>query len=402
MIAYSKNLLDNLLIRRKSGEWFARGLITTTQMAAVLKNYPATWYNPNFFIRIGLFLFTWIIIGAALGFYSLFTYEILRVVTSGSMVSYGTFTCLLFGSLSFFFLEKFIKEKNWYGNGMDDALLYSGLVSVFTMILLLLDDNLNDSDLVLLVFILFLPVLVLASLRYLDRVVTLAAVICFYCVVFQLIMKVGTVAKFIMPFVLMIISVGTYVLSIRFLTRAKLRHYAGCLKVIKAASLIVFYVAGNYFVIRESSVEFFGLNLTDGEDIPMSLLFYAFTALVPLIYLFFGLKKKDKLMVWVALVLITISVLTFKYYFSLGHPEITLTTAGLVMIALAYGSIRYLARDRYGITFKDDPNEDDFLKTNAEALIIAQSFGTNEVQSNDAGVEFGGGEFGGGGSGNKF
>ena len=118
-------------------------------------------------------------------------------------------------------------------------------------------------------------------------------------------------------------------------------------------------------------------------------------------YLFFGLRAKDKLLVWVALLLIAISALTFKYYFSLGHPEVSLTIAGLVMMALAYVSIKYLVTDKKGITFKDDPNEDNFLKTNAEALVIAQSFGTH-AQPTDTGVEMGGGEFGGGGSGNKF
>ena len=102
----------------------------------------------------------------------------------------------------------------------------------------------------------------------------------------------------------------------------------------------------------------------------------------------------------VSLILIAAAALTFKYYFSLGHPEISLTIGGLIMIGVAYFSIRYLKSDRKGITFKDDPDEDNFLKSNAEALVIAQSFSAPAVQQ--SGVEMGGGTFGGGGSGNKF
>ena len=58
---------------------------------------------------------------------------------------------------------------------------------------------------------------------------------------------------------------------------------------------------------------------------------------------------------------------------------------------------------KHGITFEEDKDEDHFLKTNAEALIIAQSFsqqGQNISQQDD--VKLGGGDFGGAGAGNQF
>ena len=73
------------------------------------------------------------------------------------------------------------------------------------------------------------------------------------------------------------------------------------------------------------------------------------------------------------------------------------------MIVLAYASIKYLKIPKYGITFEEENDEDSFLKTNAEALIIAQSF-TQQAQSNQQQntTEFGGGDFGGAGAGSKF
>jgi hypothetical protein len=402
MIAYNKTLLNNLRIHQVAKRWFANNLISTEQMAKVISNYKIDHFKPNIFIKIGLFIFSFFIIGAALGLYSLFTMALLYNSNGDGVVAYSIVACVLFATACFFFLEKFIQWRNWYSNGMDDALLYNGLGFLLSIIIFSMSDNLNDEDAFLIVCMVYLPFLTAAVIRYADRVVTMAATVCSYMIFFLIVMKTGSTAKFVMPFAFMTLSGIYYFASKKMLATPSAINYKGCLTVLKTISLIVFYISGNYFVIRESSAEFFHLELGPGQDIPMAFVFYAFTALVPLIYLFFGLKRKDKLMVWVALLLISVSVLTFKYYFSLGHPEVTLTIAGLVMMGVAYGSIKYLATDKYGITFKDDPNEDNFLRSNAEALVIAQSFSQAPVQSADAGVQMGGGEFGGGGSGNKF
>ena len=118
--------------------------------------------------------------------------------------------------------------------------------------------------------------------------------------------------------------------------------------------------------------------------------------------MFYGLKQKDKVLLWMGLLLVALSALTFKYYFSLGHPEISLTIAGIVMISIAYLSIRYLKTDKHHITFKEEIDEDNFLKLNAEALVMVQSFTQPITITNTSAEDFGGGGFGGGGSGSDF
>ena len=168
-------------------------------------------------------------------------------------------------------------------------------------------------------------------------------------------------------------------------------------------ALLVFYISCNYFVIRESSIEFFNLNLQEGEDIPLAIVFYILTALVPILYVYYGLKRKDKVLLWIGLALIAAAAFTFKYYFSLGHPDVSLTLAGIAMIAIAYISIKYLKTPQKGITFEKEIDEDNFFKTNIEAIIIAQSFSqqADSIQTEST-TEFGDGEFGGAGSGGKF
>lgn len=397
MTVYNTTLLTNIAIVQKAKQWFARNLITTDQMATILNRYPDTYYKPNVFIKIGLFLFTWFLVGAAFGIYSLITFMIFAQLES--FIAYGIITSLLFAGLSIFALEKLIKWRNWYSNGIDDALTYIAVIAIGSFLGFCTSEIYNESDAFLVFCFLFFPVLVFAMRRYLDRILAIAAVICFYCISFLLIMKIGSIAKLIMPFAFMAISLSLYFFIKKQIPKEKYFHLINCFKVIKVISLVVFYLSGNYYVIRESSIEFFGMVLLPGMDVPMAFVFYAFTALVPLIYLYFALKNKDKLLLLVSLLLIAAAALTFKYYFSLGHPEITLTLAGLVMILVAYASIRYLKEDKKGITFKDDSDEDNFIKSHAESLIIAQSFG---AKSADPNMDMGGGTFGGGGSGNKF
>ena len=85
----------------------------------------------------------------------------------------------------------------------------------------------------------------------------------------------------------------------------------------------------------------------------------------------------------------------------MGHPEITLTVAGLIMILVAYFSIKYFKTDKHGLTYKEELDENSFLKSQAEALALVQTFGQQPTSINKT-ENFGGGEFGGAGSGGNF
>ena len=96
------------------------------------------------------------------------------------------------------------------------------------------------------------------------------------------------------------------------------------------------------------------------------------------------------------LIITVASAFTFKYYFSLGHPELILTVAGTLLILIAYFSIKYLSIPKHGLTDEADKNYKEL-----EALVIVQSFAKTGAAP-DSDLKFGGGEFGGGGAGNNF
>ncbi len=400
MIAYNKTYIENSLLVKKAKQWYARNLIAAEQMNDIEKQYKSEFYSPAFFIKMGLFIFTLFIVGSATGFYSLI---FLNFFTNVNNSGFQIFTCIFFAIGCIASLEVFIKEKKIFRSGIDEALLYSALGFLFTALVQIFGDSFYGDNLGLFYTIIALPILAAAVIRYADTLIALALAICFYAAFFLLLLKLGEIAKMIMPFALMLLSAAIYFKAQQYKQKAQLLYWKQCIIAIECLALLVFYISCNYYVIRQSSVEFFNLNLQEGEDIPLAIVFYILTAIVPILYVYYGLKRKDKVLLWIGLALIAAAALTFKYYFSLGHPEVSLTLAGIIMILIAYISIKYLKTPQKGITFEKEIDEDNFFKTNVEALIIAQSFSQQaESSPTESTTEFGGGEFGGAGSGGKF
>lgn len=397
MKAYNSTAIFNTSLRKKAELWYAKQLISEKQYSEISSNYRVNFYTPTVFVKIGLFIFTCFIILAALGIYSLLFVSLFNSSSSG----FATFTCLAFAAICFTVLESFIKSRNLYNAGVDEALLYAGFLFLAVALYLFTDNLLKDSPL----FFAFiaLPFITLSVLRYADRIATLTLCICAYTILFLMVMKFGNIAKMIMPFVLMLFSAVLYFQTKKLKHKSELAYWKSCIIVAEFVALLVFYISCNYYVIRESSLAFFNMYLEEGQDIPLAFIFYILTATVPIAYIYFGLKQKDKVQLWSGLILLAASVITFKYYFSLGHPEITLTIAGIILIMVAYIVINYLKVPRHGITFEEDRDEDSFLKSNAEALIIVKSMAqkTETLPSQD-GVEFGGGKSGGAGSGGNY
>ncbi len=394
MIAYDKTKLFHLRLLKKAKQWYARQFLSTEQFAAITLRYKVDLYTPNLFIKIGLFLFTWVSILAALG---LFALVFSPAFNSDAAIS---FICLLFGAGCILLLEMLIKQKRLYRSGIDEALLYAAIIFVACAIGNALSNSFNDTNSTILSFtLLFIPVLAAAIIRYEDTLAALALALCCYVVCFLLVLKLGAIAKMVMPFAMLLLSVALYIAAKSLERKPRLQYWQTAIITFECVGLLLFYFSGNYYVIRETSIQYFDLHLLNGEDIPLAVFFYLFTAIVPLLYMFYGLKRKDRILLWIGLATIALSAVTFKYYFSTGNPEILLIIAGMILMTIAYAAIRYLKTPRHGITFEEEPDEDNFLKTNGEALLQARSFGhAAHTTKPEHTVEFGSGSSGGGGA----
>ena len=87
-------------------------------------------------------------------------------------------------------------------------------------------------------------------------------------------------------------------------------------------------------------------------------------------------------------------------YFSLGHPEVTLTIAGAIVLLVTGWLFQYLKTPRGGYT-RENLLTEKWDDANASAFVISQTMGGNEVKQDD-GFKGGGGDFGGGGASGSF
>lgn len=398
LIAYPLQNFDDVAVKETAAKWHKRGLIEKDSLQQIEAHNPLGLYSPGIFTRIGIFIFTWIGYSALSGFVALLFGGFIEQL---NFEDYITPYLLLNTIVVFAVLEFVIRDKKAYKAGIDDALLYGGLGLLFGLIIKVvfgIDDDFSTETMLILSFMAF-GIFTFAAIRYVDMLVAACAYACLLATVFLALSLTGEIGKMLMSFVLMLVSAGVYFYVKKLNQKHEDRFWSDPLWLIELLSLLVFYIAGNYFVVRSLSEEMFNMHLAEGEDIPLAFIFYIFTAAVPLVYVWKGLQHKDRTMLTSGLILVAVAVLTFKYYFSLGHPEISLTIAGAVMILVAYFATRYFRTPQFGITYAEDKAIEKGM-LNFESVIIGQtvSAGTHA----EHGFEFGGGKSGGAGADGDF
>jgi len=212
----------------------------------------------------------------------------------------------------------------------------------------------------------------------------------------------GGIGKAILPFTAMFFAGIFYFLTKRRINDLKEKYYYNGLLLANSFCLVLFYLSCNYLVVRELSSELLGTEVKPGTDIPFAFFFYVFTFVVPVVYLVQALKTKDRIMLWISFLAIGFSIYTIRFYYSVLPIEVALTLGGIVLFAIAYFSIKKLKEKESGLTFKPDRinHTDNFL--NAEALVVASTFGMKPEVKTVSPMKFGGGGFSGGGSSESF
>lgn len=385
MLAYNSNTLDNLEIKEEAEIALRKDCIDVATYKAIEAAHPVNFYTPNPIIKIGLFILTTIIICFSLGLLTLMTLDALRSERGFAGL------CIFAGVACYVALELFIREKKLFRAGVDDALLWGTVLLLISSLIAYDFDHVSMTTWCLVTFI----VTLLATLRFADMVMAGAAFLAFLGLVFSLLIKLGPVSKTVTPFVVMALSLAVYFIVRRWMKQVAFRHYKHCLTVISVLALLTLYLAGNYFVVREVSNDMFDLQLQDGQSIPGALFFWIYTTIIPFIYLYLGIRKKDAILLRTGMILLAAIVFTVRYYHSVMPLETAMVVGGLVLTFGAWALIRYLQIPRHGFTYveTDEPSLADKLKL--ESLIIAQTYVPG---AHTPDMDFGGGTGGGGGA----
>ncbi len=388
MIAYNNTWLFNLTVVKEAKRWLDEKIISENSFRAIKENHPSQFYHPNLFIRILLFLATLVALAGVTGFLGLLFAE--------AFSSAIEVLCILYGIGSWIFLEKFfIGNGKHYKSGVNEAMLYHSLGWTIGGISALAEFDETFFLVVSLILLTF------AAIRYADLVCTALAFGFLGYIIFDGFYSMGGIFTQIIPIVFLVIFTPAYFLVSRVRRKPTSELWDDCLIVLESLTLITIYAAGNYFVVRELSESLLSIYLEPGQDIPFAWIFYILTITIPVIYLYFGITRKDMLMLRVSLIAIGFSAFTFKYYFSFGHPEVTLTLGGAILLTVSFALFRYLRVSRNGF-IREQLLKEKWAGANPEAFIISQTLGGNKIGGDTSPEMGGGGEFGGGGSSDSF
>ena len=391
MKAYNEQWIYNRAIVGQAERWHRQRLLTDEQITAVRKAYPVEFRQTNGFIEIGLFLFTTV---AILG-----SYLLLTTISSSFLderTSYGVFN-VIFGGVVGIAGYLLISQRLLYRNGVDNAFV----VTLTGFLAFGLNQFLPTGLSVAAHCLCTLPLLLLIVWYYGDTLVAFLTLATFYAFVFDGMLTFSW-GKDVLPFTMMGVSIVLYLLARQPIASIKQQlYYADPINLTQWISLSVLAASGNYFVVRELNRLLLKPIPPIAPEIQLPWLFWVLTFGIPVVYLWQGFTKKNRMLIILGELGVMAAFSTEHYYVTLLQLNVALTLGGLALIILAVLGIRYLREARNGFTDAPDDESPDEFFINAETLTAIQATaGTQHGPRND--VRFGGGEFGGGGSEGKY
>jgi hypothetical protein len=387
MIRHDKQLLNDLALLDEANSLQNAGFISKDQKDLIKRQLPDFKHQKNILVRLGFFL-----LGSFL--YSSICSAISLLGLSGEEFFFKI-CCYIFAVVGFAGAE-FLANEKYYGHGLDDAFILGAIFNVGFAIGITTDGY----ELIIAVFMAIAAFVMYRRYLYLPSLLIFC--LASSAVLFYGLFEFGAIGKTILPFVAMLFAAGFYFFTKKSIQNLIESYYYNGLLLANSFCLILFYLSCNYLVVRELSVMLLGNEILPGSDIPFAYFFYAFTLIVPILYLVQALKTKDRIMLWISFLAIGFSIYTIRFYYSVLPIEVALTLGGVVLFAIAYFSIKKLKEKKSGLTFKPDRINNSNALLNAEALIVASTFGMKPEVKVESPMEFGGGGFSGGGSDGSF
>ncbi|WP_244165424.1 hypothetical protein [Flavobacterium phragmitis] len=381
-------MLDNQILVDEADTLYKGGFISKDQKKFVKKELPAFRSQDNILVRIGFLLLGSMLYSSICGAIS--------IIGVSAENAYFQICCYIFAAVGFAGSE-ILAKQNFHNHGLDDAFILGAILNVGFAIGITTDGYQSVIALFMAVTAIFMYI------RYLHLLSMLVFCLAVTVFLFFQMFEFGDIGRVILPFIAMIFVAVFYFVTQKLISKLNKNYYYSGLLLANSFCLVLFYISCNYMIVRELSEELLGTEVKPGTDIPFAFFFYAFTFVVPIVYLIQSLRTKDRIMLWISFLAIGFSIYTIRFYYAVLPIEVALTLGGLVLFAIAYFSIKKLKEKESGLTFKPDRiNHSDSI-LNAEALVVASTFGMKpEVKSQDSPMEFGGGGFSGGGSGESF
>lgn len=401
MIAFNKVALYNTFLVDEASNLKDAGFITNDELVKIKIQNQALKSNKNALLRFGFFLLGSFLFGSIMGLLAWFTIGMSNNSDTSIVILFALYSIV--GTIICEFLT-----KDQYRYGIDDAFIIGTIGSLCTFVITLINylNNSNENgyssfdQFQIYIFISMAIVGLTACLRYCHWISALLSLIGTTGTFYYLILPYAIGLK-LMPFLMMLLAALFYFAYLKLSEINKTYHYLNSLVVLKVFSLVLFYLSGNYLVVRTLSDALMENYFLKDQDIPFALVFWIFTFATPAFYLFLSITKKDKVFLNIGFISFCFSIFTFRTFHSVLPAEIALTLAGILIFTVTYFIIKRLKSNQSGVTFKPDRNTNSNNLINLEATIInSQVIMSQKVD--DSSMEFKGGDFSGGGAGDSF
>ncbi len=342
MVAYHPYWLEAWSMIRDAERLARSRMITDEQLKIIRAAFMNPLYVPRTPERMALYLLTCIAV-AAMFFIGVHAFP-------GELGEATPAHSLLTGLLCIVVLEVLLRVKKPFRAGVDDALLHLGLALILVGTDRLMREMLPASAF-LGTALIALPLLIIAAIRYVDRLAAAAAFVGLLLAAYLMYDTVG--GRYPLPLVLMGLSAAVYAWQRNAHARHTLLPWADCLTWLGILSLMSFYLAGNTFVLQhilgvagfDRAVTFAGLASVS----------YVFTLCVPILYVVAGLIVRDRMLLRVGLVVEGLTLATTRYYYQSVPLEHALIILGFTLILFSVATMHILRPKKTGFTFTKVP-----------------------------------------------
>lgn len=398
--AYNQTWIRNRDVLQQTDRWHRQGLLTDEQQTTILITYPVGFLQTNSFLEIGLFLFTTVVILAVYLLILPFASAIENDRLVYGLVNAG------FGLVVGLTGNLLINRRKLYRNGVDNAFVVMATGFIGFGLNQFIPEGVSLSTHCLLT----LPLLLLVFWYYGDTLIAFLALMTFYVLIYNVTLHTNDGRTFL-PYAMMLASVALYGLSTWLLRFEKTTYYLDGLHLGQWLGLSMLLVSSNYYVVRElngvlaDSVR----QLDDLQDQPLRApgtlalpgLFWVLTFSLPLLYLWLGTIRRDRMLLILGLAGLTGAFATVHSYWHLVPTNAALTIGGFILIGLAVLGIRHLRTPANGFTDAPDDDSNDAGQPGSAVLAAVQTSQTpSPVTRPD--VRFGNGKMGGGGAGESY
>lgn len=383
MLIYDTTELDNRLIRQEAEDAASAGIIASETVKAIVAAHPCTLYSPHLFVRIGLIIATMLCATLLAGLFALLMLDAIAHTAGPFLVFWG---CLAYGAL-----ELWMASRKHYRSGVDDGLMWMSAIFLASGLAIILEPEHSFT----IYFLLLTAIATWFAIRTAEPLITLCAWVCGILFVLCAALDLIADARFVLPFLGMGISAVAYFLFTRMQPVFRFRHYDGSLSVLRIASLLTFYMSCNYYIVHHAGMELLGL---EGAP-PLPWLFWTLSIALPPLYIWMGLRRRDRIPLATGLILIAAAVFTVRAYHAVMPIETAMVLGGIVLVAVSYFAHRYLKSPKLGFT-TEAMHTEKFGIEQLEGLIIAETMQQTSPSGED--FRFGGGSGGGGGASGEY